>query len=233
MGRVSPFERLMRLTCLSIRKVYHPAMKFICPATWLKWSASAALFFVLSAGGWATTVIAPDFDHLVNESDYIIRAVVKSVTSEYRTSAHGKKIITKVALDVREVVAGTPPAEVVLEILGGKVGDEQMVVEGAPRFKVGDEDILFVRGNGHTVVPLVAMMHGRYPIMREAATGRKYMARDDKVPLADTAEVAQPMAEGAVATQRAAKAPAQAMTPEEFIQHVKAAVNPSYVRAKP
>jgi hypothetical protein len=138
-----------------------------------------------------------------------------------------------VALDVQEVIAGTPPAEVVLEILGGKVGDEQMVLEGAPRFKVGDEDILFVRGNGNTIVPLVAMMHGRYPIMREAATGRKYMARENKVPLSSTAEIAQPITkENATPVAAPAKAAAEAMTPEEFIQRIKGAVNPRYVRAK-
>jgi hypothetical protein len=211
-------------------------MKFICTSALLRrWASVAALFLALTAGAWATTVVPPDFNQLVNESDYIIRAVVKSVTSEYRTNTSGKTIITKVALDVREVIAGTPPAEVVLEILGGKIGDEQMVLEGAPRFKVGDEDVLFVRGNGHTIVPLVAMMHGRYPVMQEAGTGRRYMARENKLPLGDTAEVAAPMTDGTAAAppQTATKAPAQALTPEEFIKRVKAAVNPNYVRAKP
>ncbi len=182
----------------------------------------------------ATTVLPPDFDQLVNESDYIIHAVVKSVTAEYRTDTYGKKIITKVALEVREVVAGTPPKEVVLEILGGRIGDEQMVIEGAPQFHVGDEDILFVRGNGHTIVPLVAMMHGRYPVMKEASSGRKYMARENQTPLRDTAEIAQAMPAGlASATPASTSNAIPAMTPEEFIQRVKAAVNPSYVRAKP
>lgn len=182
---------------------------------------------------WATTVIPPDFDQLVNDSDYIIRAVVKSVDSEYQTTnSGGKKIVTKVALDVKEVIAGTPPNDVVLEILGGRVGNERMVVEGAPTFKVGDEDILFVRGNGHTVVPLVAMMHGRYPIMRDA-TGRKYMARENREPLADTAEISQPITKAGTATvKEPAKAASQAMTPEEFIQRIKSTVNPRYVRTK-
>jgi hypothetical protein len=132
------------------------------------------------------------------------------------------------------VIAGTPPNDVVLEILGGRVGNERMAVEGAPNFKVGDEDILFVRGNGHTIVPLVGMMHGRYPIMREAATGRKYMARENRVPLADTAEISQPIVKTDAATvKEPAKAASLAMTPEEFIQRIKSAVNPNYVRTKP
>ena len=191
----------------------------------------AAGFGALLNSAFATSVIAPDFDQLVNESDYIIRAVVKSVSSEYRASPNGRVIITKVEVEVREVVAGIPPAQVVLEMLGGKVGDEEMILEGAPKFRVGDEDILFVSGNGRNIHPLYAMMHGRYPVMRETANGRAYMARNNKVPLQDPAEVAQPMTEGSAAgLQRRLKSPAQALTPEQFVQHIKAAVKPGYVR---
>ncbi len=223
----------MHPACLAGRIIYTPFMKFMCKSAWKGWAIRVAFFLALSAGALATTVVPPDFDQLVNESDFIVRAMVKSVTSEFRTDAGGKIIITKVALEVREVVAGTPPTEVVLQLLGGKVGDEELVLEGAPRFKVGDEDVLFVRDNGRTMVPLVAMMHGRYPVMKESATGRRYMARENKAPLTTTAEVAQPMTDdSATASRQPAKTPAQAMAPEDFIQRVKATVNPRYVRAK-
>lgn len=209
-------------------------MKIFVPAGWLRGIFSTICLLAFTSGLRATTVIPPDFDQLVNESDYIIRAVVTSVTSDYRTNVRGKVIMTKVALDVREVIAGTPPTPAVLEIMGGRIGDEEMRVQGAPRFTVGEEDVLFVRDNGRTIVPLVAMMHGRYPVMKEAATGRRYMARDNKTPLSDTAEVALPAAEGALpAAVRAAKGAAQAMTPDEFSKRIKAAVNPRYVRTKP
>jgi hypothetical protein len=200
-----------------------------------RWLAAAIFFGVLATGASATTVVPPDFSQLVNESDYIIRGVVKSVTSEYRatTSGKGRKIITKVEVQVLEVVAGTPPTTVVLEMLGGTVGNDKMTLEGAPQFKVGDEDILFVSGNGQTICPLVAMMHGRYRVMHEAATGRKYVARSNKVPLQDTAEVVLPMAEGAAAgMQLKLKNPAQALTPEQFIQRVKTAILPGHVPAQ-
>ena len=198
-----------------------------------RWLPAAAVFAALVCGAPATTVIAPDFDQLVNESDYVVRAVVKSVTSEYRASPNGRKIITKVEVEVREVVTGTPPARVVLEMLGGKVGDESMVLEGAPQFKVGDEDVLFVSGNGQNIYPLFAIMHGRYPVLREPGTGRIYMARSNQVPLQDTAEVAQAMTDGgAAALPGKGKNPAQALTPEQFVQQIKAAVNPGYVRSR-
>ena len=191
----------------------------------------AFLFAALPAR--ATTVIAPSFTQLVSQADYIVRATVKSVTSEMRTDGVHQHIITKVELDVREVISGTPPSPLVLQMLGGKVGTEEMVVDGAPKFKVGDEDILFVHGNGRQINPLVAMMHGRYPIIREAGTGREFMTRSNGTPLSNEQEVAQPMAgsisRAATLSPAAATAPvtAPALSPAEFTSRIKAALSQS------
>jgi hypothetical protein len=194
-----------------------------------------ALFF--AAFVWsplrATTVIPPEFPALVNESDYIVRAVVKSVNSEWRGNEGHRHIFTLVELDVREVITGTPPQPLVLEMLGGRVGEEEMTVAGAPKFEVGQEDILFVQSNGRNVFPLFALMHGRYPILKETGTNREYVARSNHTPLQDTAEVALPMAEGGAAEmQRRMKSTASALTPDQFVQRIKAAVDPSHRHAR-
>lgn len=192
----------------------------------------AAGFLCLGSGAMATTVRAPEFTDLVNQSDCIVRAVVKSVSSEYAQPG-SRKIITKVELDVREVIAGKPPQPLVLQLLGGRVGAEEMRVEGVPQFKAGDEDILFVQGNGKQVCPLVAIMHGRYPILREAVTGREYMARSNQVPLQDTSEVVRPLAEGgATGIQARMKNATQALTPAEFAERIRAAVKSSNTRLR-
>lgn len=186
---------------------------------------------ILTTTASATTVIPPEFDQLVNETDYVVRAVVKSVNSEYRNGPDGRTIITFVELAVREVILGAPPTHVVLEMLGGIVGDNELEVVGAPKFKVGDEDILFVSGNGRTISPLFAMMHGRYPILRDPSSGRSYMARSNHTPLTDPAEVARPLEENA-ATPRLAPSTARALSPGQFALRIKAAVNPGYTRAR-
>ena len=167
----------------------------------------------------ATTVIPPTFDQLVSRSDYIVRATVKSVTAEWRTDGANKHIISKVELEVSEVIAGTPPQPLVLEMLGGKIGTQEMRVEGAPKFQVGDEDILFVHGNGQQITPLVAMMHGRYPVMHDPSTGRAYMAREGRAPLYDEQEVALPM--GAASSVKAKQPAAQPLSPEDFVARIK------------
>ena len=186
------------------------------------WRAGMIISGLLVVVAQATTVIPPDFQQLVSQSDYIVRAVVKSVTSEMQTDGQSRHIITKVELDVREVISGTPPQPLVLEMLGGRVGAEEMVVQGAPQFKVGDEDILFVHGNGQQINPLVALMHGRYPIKRDAATGREFMARSNGEALYDEKDVVQPMAETAL-VQRALKANAQPLSAADFVSRIKTA----------
>jgi hypothetical protein len=176
----------------------------------------------------ATSVVPPEFSQLVNDSDYIVRAVVKSVHSEYARPG-SRKIVTFVELDVQETIAGTPPRPLVLRTLGGKVGEDELVLEGAPEFKVGDESIYFVRGNGKQVVPLVAMMHGVYPISRDQA-GRTFVTRSNKVPLRNTAEVSAPMTEGVGAKAARDKSAVPALTPQQFIQQIRAAVKPDNAR---
>lgn len=180
----------------------------------------------------ATTVVPPDFDQLVNESDYIVRARVESLRAEYRDGPQGRLIVTFVKLRILETVAGQPPATVELELLGGRIGDDELALVGAPKFTVGNEDFLFVRDNGRTIFPLYAMMHGRYPILRDAKTGRDYVARSNDVPLQDVAEVALPMTTGPVATvQQRAVPSSAALTPAAFAAKIKTAVRSNYVRA--
>lgn len=170
-----------------------------------------------------TTVVPPKFSELVNGSDFVVRARVKSVRAEARVKNGAELIYTKVELQVLEVIAGTPPQPLVLTMLGGHVGDRTMKVEGAPEFIVGSEDILFVKGNGRTFSPIYAMMHGQYPLLRdEKKGGRQYVNRSNLVPLLSTDEVAQPMQQGDLAERlRRMRDPSKALTPVEFAQAVR------------
>lgn len=203
----------------------------LCHALHVRVLGLAALLALVVAPLHATTVVPPDFDQLVNESDYVVRAVVTATRAEYRSGPQGRLIVTKVLFRLQETVAGQPPATVELEMLGGQIGDDRLVVTGAPIFRVGDEDFLFVRDNGRSITPLVAMMHGRYPVRRDAATGREFMARSNDVPLQDVAEVALPMTTGEVAaTQRRAVKAADALTPAAFAAKIRTTRRSDYVR---
>src|SRR6188768_1186148 len=129
--------------------------------------ATALALLLVALPGWATTVIQPTFREMVSSADYIVRVEVTSVISGWRAnpSKPGERYIgSKIALTVRDVIKGTPPQPLVLDVVGGRVGDDELVIDGAPKLAAGDECILFVRGNGRTFFPVVGLKHGYFPI---------------------------------------------------------------------
>lgn len=186
----------------------------------------AVLLALLSIPLSATVIIPPEFEEMAAKSDFVVRGRVTGMESELVTKGDSRKIFTHVKVEVLEVIAGTPPGELVLICLGGRVGDEELIVDGAPVFQVGEESILFVRRNGRALSPLYAMSYGHYPIRTDSATKRRYVARQNDVPLESVAEVAQPLLDGAAASaERTLRRKAQALSPDEFAQKIKAVVS--------
>lgn len=169
--------------------------------------------------GLATTVEAPEFRELVDRSDFVVRAVVVAVDAEWREHDNRSYIASRVELEVIDAIKGTPPARVVLEVLGGRVGDDELVVEGAPRFQVGEENLFFVRGNGRTFHPLMGIMHGLYPILHDFKDGRDYVLRSNGMPLYHETDVSLPMTR--LSAVKVKNPDALPMTADAFIRLVR------------
>ena len=178
-------------------------------------------FFPLLAAGvlapalHATTVLPSSLEELVAQAELVVRATVTNTRCEWRGAGEDRRIVTVVTIRVRETLVGDAPPELALEFLGGEVDGQWMRVEGQPRFKVGDEDFLFVAGNGRNLCPLVGMMFGRYLVAQDDA-GRQLVARENGVPLTDVEEIATPLDGGPVAHVLARSQRGQAMTPADF-----------------
>jgi hypothetical protein len=179
--------------------------------------AAALALLLIAPLARATTVIQPTFSEMVGAADYIVRVEVKSVTSSWRDnpSQPGDRYIgSQIELIVREIIKGTPPQPLVLDVVGGRVGEDEFVIDGAPRLQAGDECILFVRGNGRTFFPLVGLMHGYFPIYRDAVTKRASVLRSTGAPLRSEREL-----EPGAPSFGTAKTPA--LTPEAFRDRIR------------
>jgi len=166
-----------------------------------------------------TTVIQPTFDRLVGAADYVVRVKVKAVDSTWRDNATnpGERYIgTAVTLDVLETISGTPPSPLVLDLVGGRVGQEELTIEGAPKFAVGEESILFVRGNGQVYFPLVGLMHGYFPVRRDVRTGSAQVLHANGQPLYSEKEL-----DPAASTAVVHGPQEQALTPEAFRNRIQ------------
>lgn len=186
-------------------------------------------WFALAGVVSATVIIPPEFEEMVAKSDFVVRGRVTGMESERVVKPGGRKIFTRVKIEQLETIAGMPPPELILVCLGGRVGDEELIVDGAPIFHVGEESIFFVRRNGQALSPLFAMSYGHYPVKTDAETKRRYVSRDNDVPLESTAEIAQPLLKGAAAeAEQARRLPVQALSPDEFALKIKAARRHAY-----
>jgi hypothetical protein len=76
-------------------------------------------------------------------------------------------------------------------MFGGTVDGQTIEVTDAPRFKVGDRDILFVENNGSQFIPLVGIMHGRFHVQADSNGASETIAKDNGAGLANVAKLGQ------------------------------------------
>ena len=130
----------------------------------------------------ATTVIPPTFNELVDEADAIFQGSVTSVKSEWVGEGSQRHIMTYVTFKVDQTIKGDVGASYTLRMLGGTVDGETMAVSDAPKFEVGNKDILFVQNNGTQFIPLVGIMHGRFHVRTDRA-GREVVTKENDEPI--------------------------------------------------
>lgn len=120
----------------------------------------------------ATTVIPPTFEQLVKQAEVIFQGTVTDVRSVWEGEGGQRHIETYVDFKVEDNVKGQAGDSYTIRMLGGTVGDKTMEITDAPKFKVGDREILFVEHNFDQYVPLVGINHGRFHVQRDEQTGR-------------------------------------------------------------
>jgi hypothetical protein len=161
--------------------------------------AAAAALIVLSLSGMvhATTVIAPSFEELIAQADVVFEGEVIDTRARISPERDGSPIVTDVYFRVAKVMKGTPSSALVLQFLGGEVGDLGFRVDGVPTFAKGDRDVIFADTTTRLVSPIVGMMHGRVRITADGAGSQEIVRLFDGRPLRETgafgAAAAQPL----------------------------------------
>ncbi len=166
----------------------------------------------------ATTVIEPTFDELVGQAELIFQGTVTNVKSEWAGEGAQRHIVSYVTLQVDEKIKGEPGTLYTLRMMGGTVEGQTMEVTDAPKFAVGDRNILFVEKNGSQFIPLVGIMHGQYRVQRDAKSGAEFVANDHGAPVR-----ALPTREGARMSDAEGDASDEAaVAPNEFKAAIRA-----------
>jgi hypothetical protein len=154
------------------------------------WCALLALPGLTASSSFATTVLAPSFERLVDRAELIFTGQVTSQHSEWKNQNGQRSIVTFVSFRVDAIHKGNAGSMLTLQFLGGTVGDVTLDVSEMPRFRDGERVVLFVSGNGEAASPVVGFYHGKFSL-RQDASGREIMLKHNGQPLADIAEVGQ------------------------------------------
>lgn len=108
-----------------------------------------------------------DLKKLATAASLVFHGKVKSVV--YRNAAlkgGGVLPYSFVTYSVGEKLKGDAAAEITLRFMGGANGRGGFtMISGVPAFSVGDEDLLFVSGNGEHGCALVQCEFGRYRVV--------------------------------------------------------------------
>ena len=147
-----------------------------------------SLLCSLAAIAQATTVIPPDFDQLVSRAEVIFEGEVTGLQSQWIGEGSEHRIVTFVTFKVDETLKGDAGTTYTMRMLGGTVDGETMEVSDAPKFKMGDHDLLFVEHNGSQFIPLVGIHHGRFRIQKDLA-GNDTVVTGEGQPLADVGQL--------------------------------------------
>jgi hypothetical protein len=117
----------------------------------------------------------PTVETLARQADVVVIGDVTATAGEW--DAARRNIYTRVHLTAREVLKGTAAPPLSFTQRGGRVGDRMSVIGGAAQFAAGERVLVFLARQPDGGLRLADLIHGKFLIERDAATGREYAVR--------------------------------------------------------
>lgn len=133
--------------------------------------ASIALL-AISAG--ATTLKRMSLEEMTATASVVAR--VRCTASEVR--AERGEIWTFTSFETVETLKGSPPAQFTVRLIGGRLGHLKATVDGVPRFRNGEELILFLEPAPAGQWTVVSWVQGTFRVRHDPATGSEVVTQD-------------------------------------------------------
>lgn len=136
-----------------------------------------AIALALAPAPARATSLAPLTEaQLTDAATYIVKGTVTSVWTEVDDRGY---VWTRAGVEVDEVYKGPDdPDFLVVDAMGGEVGERRMVVPSSARFSVGEHTLMFLAeiDHGRKLTP-VGMFLGKYTIRRAPGDVREHVIR--------------------------------------------------------
>ncbi len=137
-------------------------------------AAVAGVLMLMSAPARATTMVRMSDEALTLGADAIVTGTVRDI----QTERVGTAIATLVTLGIESVLKGyVPTATVTVRDLGGRLGDDELHLFGAPRYELGESVIAFLGQDGDGWLRTSHMALGKFSVTTDAASGARVATR--------------------------------------------------------
>lgn len=137
----------------------------------VRFAITTSVFFSAIPLALATLMVPLSIPQLAAESDLIVHCKVISITT---TLDADRRIVTRVLTEITETWKGQHPASRLQVVLaGGTLGTKQVVVDGQPDYRPGEELVLFLKSNNRKEAVTVGLAQGRFIVWANPTTGQK------------------------------------------------------------
>lgn len=122
----------------------------------------------------ATTLMRMSIEQISRTAPLIVRARCVSNSVDWDSG----EIWTFASFQVEEFWKGSAPPHIVLRLLGGRAGNITSTVSGVPRFREGEEVVLFLEPTSRGDFSVVSWQQGTFRIRPDAHTGNRIVVQD-------------------------------------------------------
>ncbi|MEW6729804.1 MAG: Ig domain-containing protein [Acidobacteriota bacterium] len=143
--------------------------------------------FLYGAPTWAANIRPISDENLVASVRAIVTGRVTGIES--RWDANRNNIYTYITIEIAELLKGNiTTTTIVLEQLGGRVGDRHTWLLGSPEFTIGEDVLLFLNTNAEGALHTAHQAMGKFSLSIDPATGRRAFAHKHQQRYQDAGE---------------------------------------------
>lgn len=127
-----------------------------------------------AVAGRATTLARMNLDQLSAAADAVARVQCTGAQSRWENGA----IWTVTTFRVAETMKGNLPSQLTVRLPGGRVGHLTAMVDGTPKFKPGDQAIVFLERSRACGFSVTAWAEGTFRIHKDPRTGGETVTQE-------------------------------------------------------
>lgn len=104
---------------------------------------------------------------LTDQSRAVLLGEPVEAYGEWAKIGEQRRIVTYTRVLLREAVLGNPESEVLVQTLGGRVGNIGQVVHGEAALRLNEPSLLFLQESNSGITRVTAMAQGHYRLLND------------------------------------------------------------------